>query len=436
MNYFEFAYVNITHGFIYLFANYFIASGASVAMGDFSVKPRGKCALIIISEMLVCVALMELLAALYFTLFHSDTFVPFVCGLIVTVAYALVRCKNKPAVRIMRASVYIGISSLALTLTMSMGSLLGVPGYYLQWILISLNGIIIYSGAFLVRLFSVKDEMHCPASLVVTLAVMGAVCYTFVILRRTYLFDPALCIALCIIFIFIYILAYYIICQAVKKSYEDAYERANALMRSADRVAFRLSNENLENLHRMRHELKNHYAVMKTFLDSGDYEKLKSYFAEYSDIIENTVGFADCGNATLNAIIGIEQGRVSGAGAKLDYRIAVPEKLNVNDADLCSLVMNFINNAVEYYERAGRVGDNVISLEVRLAHGALLVTVANDIKPEDGERALSLETSKKNKSMHGYGSKIVAGIVNKYNGSVSYEVKEGKFTACAMLFSE
>jgi len=405
-------------------------------MGDFSVKPRGKCALIIIVEMLICVAVMELLAALYFTVFNSDWYVPFVCGLIVTALYALVRCKNKPSVRIMRSSVYIGISSLALTLTMSMGSLLGVPGYYLQWVLISLNGIIIFSGAFLVRFLSVTDEMPCHVSLVAALVVIGAVCYGFVILRRIYNFDPALSIALSLILIFLYILAYYIICQAERKSYEDAYKRANDLMRNADRVAFRLSNENLETLHRLRHELKNHYAIMKTFLDAGDYEKLKNYFAEYSEIIENTVDFADCGNSTLNAIIGIEQGRVRSAGARLDYKIVVPPKLKVNDVDLCSLIMNFINNAVEYYERAGRIGENIISLEVIIVNGALLVTVSNDIKPEDEDRALTLQTSKADSTIHGYGSKIVAGIVNKYNGSVSYEVKDGKFTACAMLFSE
>lgn len=69
----------------------------------------------IIIEALVCVVVMELLAALYFTVFNSDTYVPFVCGLIVTALYAVIRCKRSYAVRIIRSCTYIGLASLALT---------------------------------------------------------------------------------------------------------------------------------------------------------------------------------------------------------------------------------------------------------------------------------------------------------------------------------
>lgn len=138
-NYFEFAYANLTHGYIYLFTDYCVALGIPIALGNFDTKPRWKCALITFVEMAVCLIAMELLAALYFTIFGSDVHIPFVCGLIVTVLYTIIRCKCKPFVRIMRASLYIGISCLGITITMSMGAILGTPYYYLQWVLICVN---------------------------------------------------------------------------------------------------------------------------------------------------------------------------------------------------------------------------------------------------------------------------------------------------------
>lgn len=435
-NYFEFAYVQLTHGYIYLFSNYFIAICVPIVLGDFSKKPDIKSVFKLIAEMLICLVAMELFAALYFTVFNSDTYVPFVCGLFVTVLYAVLISKKSYSIRIMRACTYIGLSGLALTVTMSMGMLLGTEYYYLQWLLILLNGIIIFSSASMIRSFSVKDDVPCGAAYVVVISVMGALCFAFAMLRRWLTPEPAASIVLTLIFIFIDILAYLGISYLVMKANRDTYKRTNEIMRNADREVFRLSQENLETLRKLRHEIKNHYTIMKSFVDSGDFTKLKEYFADYSEKIESAVEFPDCGNHTLNVIIGIERSRVRNAGAELKCNIAVPPQLKVNDVDLCSLVMNFVNNAAEYYERNETTVEKKVFLEALTINGALLVKVSNFIMAEHVEHALTLRTSKEDAKMHGYGSKIVAGITNKYNGSVSYEVKDGMFTACAMLFSE
>jgi len=434
LEYFITDYVNLTHGFIYLTANYFVAGCIPLLLGDFSKKPFWKTALITVAEILICIIVMEFFAAVYFAVFNSDTYVPFVCGLLVLVLYAAFRCKRKPALRVMQCSAYMGLSCLALSTTMSMGSLLGVPYYYLQWVLISLNGIMIMSVVIALRYFSVKNETPVQLLFVLLVCAVGAICYAFAILRRALRIDPAASIAMCLIFIFVYLIVYFTASYFMKKSYDDACRQADEIMRGSDREAFRMSNENLETLHRMRHELKNQYALMKTYLDSGDYVRLRRYFSEFSDKIEETVNFEDCGNDTLNAIISIERGRARGAGVELDCKIAVPRKLNIKDVDLCSLLMNLINNAIEYYERGGEQTDKRISLEMFLVNSTLMVKVSNPVLPEHAEKALTLKTSKKNKNMHGYGSKIVAGIVEKYNGTISYGMENDEFTVDAMLF--
>ncbi len=434
LKYFIFDYLNLTHGFIYLTANYFIAAGIPFLLGDFSRKPWWKAAVVTFVEITVCIIIMEFFASVYFAIFNSDTYVPFVCGLLVLTLYAAIRSKKKTPVRIMQSAAYLGFSCLALTTTMSMGALLGVPYYYLQWGLISVNGIIICSSAFLIRYFSIKDETPVQPLYVVITVVMGALGFAYSVIRMVLKIDPAASVAICMIFIFAFFIVYFMLVYLSEKSYADACRQVNAIMRSSDREAFRLSNENLENLHKMRHELKNQYALMKSYLDRGDYENLGKYFSEFSDRIEETVNFTDCGNNTLNVILGIERGRAKDAAVDLDCKIAVPEKINIKDVDLCSLLMNLINNAVEYLERNKNVTERKIKVELYVVDHVFMAKMSNHILPEHKESALTLKTSKQNKNLHGYGSKIVARIVEKYNGAVDYVVKDGEFTVNVMLF--
>ena len=126
--------------------------------------------------------------------------------------------------------------------------------------------------------------------------------------------------------------------------------------------------------------------------------------------------------------------RAKDAAVDLDCKIAVPEKINIKDVDLCSLLMNLINNAVEYLERNKNVTERKIKVELYVVDHVFMAKMSNHILPEHKESALTLKTSKQNKNLHGYGSKIVARIVEKYNGAVDYVVKDGEFTVNVMLF--
>ena len=433
IDYFIFDYVNLTHGYIYLTANYFIAAGIPLLLGDFSRRPVWKRILICIAEIIGCIILMELFASIYFAIFKADGYVPFTCGFLVLVLYALVRCKKKPLTRVVHATAYFGLCCLGLSVTMSLGSLLGEPYYYLQWWLITVNGVLIFFSVFIVRYFSVEDDLMRSPVFITVEVLMNVIGVAFVIYRRARSVDPGTSLAISVILIFVNLTTYFGLSRFMKKTQENNRRLTNELLVNADKDVLRLSSENLESIREMRHELKNQYAVMKAFLDSEEYSKLREYFSEYSELIERKVNFADYGNGTINAILCIGHGKARNVGADLDCKIAVPDKLNIKDVDLCSLLMNLINNAVEYYERNEAVTDRKITVEVIKIHQTLLIKVTNYINPAHGTRALTLRTSKENKSLHGYGNKVVAFIVEKYNGSVCYEAEDGKFVAAAIL---
>lgn len=429
----DFLYDPLAHGYTELFVNLFMAAGVPIALGNAFTKQRVRSALILVAEMLVCAAAMEFLLFAYFAIFKDETLITLVCATVVTLLYSVIVCRQKPAIRVMRASVYLGLSGIVYIASLNIGLLIS-GDVHLHWLIIVLHGVMIFFIAFFLRVLSVKNEMRCSVNVVTAGAGMGVVCFVFSIIMRQLHLDAIWGIIICFILMFTCALLYYLIGNIVRRSYDTAKEQAREIMASAYEKLMHAGNENIENISKIRHDIKNHCAVMKEFIAKREYKKLDRYFANFTDSIEAATELIDCGNATLDAIIGIAQRKMRAAGVQFNYKIAVPKNLGINDVDLCSLVLNLLDNAVEYC--AGRLsGDRKISLEITLLNKTLIVKVANDILPEDAERALTLKTNKKNESAHGFGSKIVASIAESYNGSICYEIIDGKFTASAMLFT-
>ena len=434
LDYFVFAYANLTHGFIYLTGNYFIAAGATLVLYDYPKKFTVKSILILLARILLSVVMIEFLASVYFAIFKNDGVVPFVCGALVTAFNAVIFSKELPWVRVTCSAAYMAACSLALSLTMSMGSLFGVEYYYLQWVMITVNGIMIFSEVLLIKSVSAPSETINSPIYYVVICVTSAICYAYAFVRRFMVTDPAAPVAVSLILIFMFLIVYITINAFTKKTYEDAQKQATELMRESDENALRMGKENLENLRALRHEIKNQYAVMKALLDEGEYGKLKSYFSSYTEKIDEEAGFTDYGNGILNAIAGVAKGRASSAGAKLECKIIVPESLEISDTDLTSVVVNLVNNAAEYVESAAELDDKTIKLEVYKINDTLLVKVTNAILLKDEERAKTLVTLKKNPELHGYGSKIVKSIAEHYGGKADFKVENGLFTASVLLF--
>ena len=102
--------------------------------------------------------------------------------------------------------------------------------------------------------------------------------------------------------------------------------------------------------------------------------------------------------------------------------------------DVYSLFMNVIDNAVEAAEKVAEPSKRVISLKASKKQGYIVITernyfVGKVIQNSDG----SLKTSKEDSSMHGFGTKSIAYIVNKYGGTLHYGTSDDIFELKVVL---
>ena len=65
------------------------------------------------------------------------------------------------------------------------------------------------------------------------------------------------------------------------------------------------SRENYEEMHQIRHEVKNHIAYIRALSENGEYSKLKEYLNVVTGETEELFRFVECGNDVINAVMNL-----------------------------------------------------------------------------------------------------------------------------------
>ena len=83
--------------------------------------------------------------------------------------------------------------------------------------------------------------------------------------------------------------------------------------------------------------------------------------------------------------------------------------LNISDTDICRILVNMLDNAIEANEKEDK--NKFIDLSIKENDGFIYLSTRN---PFSGENIGS--TTKENKKDHGYGLSILNDFAQKYNG--------------------
>lgn len=224
---------------------------------------------------------------------------------------------------------------------------------------------------------------------------------------------------------------FYISCRNYNQVIET---QATAIKSESEAKQLAISDSKYEELHRIKHDIENHFGVVAALLKEEHYDELKEYFADLYEQSRIAVDYVECGNVIISSVLNMELSRAYSLGIKIEHHIVVPKTLTIADADLVSLLSNLIDNAIEAEERDGRK-DCPIVVSLRQEGAYLLIEVENAIAAGNERRVLSLHSRKQNRLHHGYGSKIVKSIVTQNGGTIKYEAKDGVFKVTAMILN-
>lgn len=182
---------------------------------------------------------------------------------------------------------------------------------------------------------------------------------------------------------------------------------------------------------KLRHDLKQCLSLALVYIVDGKYEDAKEFIEKIiHDKINSSFYKVYCDNRVLNYILNDKNEKC--IKENITFSCMVLGTIGImDDVDLCILVGNVIDNAIE---AAIKTDNPYVNIEIS-SRGGLFIDVDNPICETFLGKDRPFVTTKKNRKNHGIGIKSITDIVSKYNGEINYEEKKGTVT-CHIYLSK
>lgn len=174
-------------------------------------------------------------------------------------------------------------------------------------------------------------------------------------------------------------------------------------------------------VHTLRHDLRNHLTALYGLLEQGDISQAMGYLEQIagSPALKGTQRF--CENEVANVVLSSKAETAQQLGLTADFQIALPKELPITDTDLCALLGNALDNAIE---AARETQDKQIRVRCRADKGLFMFQVENALT---GKEKPDLSTTKSDQRAHGFGLTGMGEIAARYGGSLEAGPMNGRF---------
>ena len=178
---------------------------------------------------------------------------------------------------------------------------------------------------------------------------------------------------------------------------------------------------------RLRHDLRNHLTAVRGFLEQGDEQGAIGYLDQIagSPALRGTRRL--CENEAANAVLTAKAEAMEREGVAADFAVFLPRDLPVADMDLCALLGNALDNAIEGSRGAG---ERRITIRCKADKGLFMLRVENTL---GGAVQPDLATTKTDKAAHGFGIPGMREIAERYGGTLDAGVRDNGFELVVCL---
>lgn len=286
-------------------------------------------------------------------------------------------------------------------------------------------------SVFIVLEFAHKNPMVrfiSPAILLLAIAAVSAAVdfaglYSLLELCRSFGF------ILLIVLIWIYQLKNFFVTRRKEHEEMNILKLKNKLVMEN----YEIINGYIKETNLLRHEFNHHIAALQVLNEQKDFKKL----AEYLNIISKSAGSAEsfvyCENPLINSILGRSAKEAETHHIAFRCEANVPKALPFAESDLCSLLMNLLDNAMEACLKLTE-NERWVNIQIKTKENFLVISCENakHEQPLLNENGRVLST-KADKNAHGYGLLVINGILKKYDSKLNISYDEKTFSAKTIL---
>ena len=197
---------------------------------------------------------------------------------------------------------------------------------------------------------------------------------------------------------------------------------------------YRLLHEQQQTYAKWLHDFKHHLTAIEGLLSQDKKDEAEKYLTSVLERSFPESVSCHSGNDIIDAIINFKSEEAKNDGIQFHYVANVQDGVNIEPVDICGVLANQIDNAMEACRRMPDDSERKVSVEVKLAQDFLVLKVVNTVDHDPFDSAGKL-ISRKDKTAfpHGLGLKSINEIADRYNGAVRNEYKNGEFCSTVTL---
>lgn len=184
-----------------------------------------------------------------------------------------------------------------------------------------------------------------------------------------------------------------------------------------------------QEIRKLNHDMKNVLIGILGAIDKQHNYKATAMINEY---LNQCVSFQnDFGHDSVSAVILAKKNVAESKNITFEQQVILGDK-KLNDIDICILLGNMLDNAIDACELVKDEMQRKISIKIRIVANAMYISCKNSCI----ETELNLHTKKSDKVNHGIGTRSMTSIVDKYCGHIKFDCSNNEFTCEAILPNE
>ena len=185
-----------------------------------------------------------------------------------------------------------------------------------------------------------------------------------------------------------------------------------------------------DEIRRIRHDMKQSYSVIESLISDEKYTEASKYIESNINNFGKSEILIDVGNDFVNAILNSKLTFAKSIGIEVICS-STSNIQGIDDTDLCSLLGNMLDNAIEACEQCK--GEKLIEASISIRENKCIIIVSNSVESEIMKNNKALETTKKDAKNHGFGVKSIRTIAEKYGGLVNFYQEKSLFNCQVVL---
>lgn len=225
----------------------------------------------------------------------------------------------------------------------------------------------------------------------------------------------------------IFVLLEYLLQRIMKREEDKTIIYQNKLMKQ--------QMDEIENIYMTmrgwRHDYHNHLQSLKGYLSLNKVDQMKNYLNELETDLDSIDTLYHSGNLQLDSILNAKLAIAEKGNIRIHCDASIPPQLHVSDLDLCVILGNLLDNAIESCRKIKDPDERFIRVYIGILKKQLYISITNATSETVKQRTDHYFTTKRGD--HGHGLKRVDQVVKKYDGYLNRQNEPGVFATEIVL---